>query len=215
MAITVDNVVFPMALAYGTTGGPRYKTELEELESGFDSANSMWDFARHEFDAASAIVDQASLSALLKFFHARRGRSRGFLFTDNVDFTTAANGKDDPTKTDQELGIGDGSIANYQFIKVYSDAGNSVTRILTRPQSGTVLLAVDGVLKTEGTHFTMDYTLGIVTFGGSYIPVAGEVISGGCKFYVPVRFDTDFLETSLETYNRFRTATVPLIEVRE
>lgn len=45
------------------------------------------------------------------------------------------------------------------------------------------------------------------------IPQSGELVQAGFEFDVPVRFDTDVLETSFETYN-LGTANVPLVEIR-
>ncbi len=45
------------------------------------------------------------------------------------------------------------------------------------------------------------------------IPQSGELVKAGFEFDVPVRFDTDVLETSFESYN-LGTANVPLVEIR-
>ena len=52
---------------------------------------------------------------------------------------------------------------------------------------------------------------GLITFGVA--PGLGEVITADFDFYVPVRFDTDFLDINLEMYQH-GTAEVNLVELR-
>ena len=48
-----------------------------------------------------------------------------------------------------------------------------MTRAIQLPVAGTVEISVAGVLKTETTHYTVDYSTGVVTFTGGNIPAAG------------------------------------------
>jgi len=212
--MTIDAIDFPASLAHGTSGGPRYKTSVTGLDSGHERRNRNWLRARYEFDAAPSVSQQAALNTLLAFFHGCGGRAIGFLFKDRTDFTSAADNRSAPAKTDQTIGTGDGAIANLDFIKTYSNGVSSSTRRIFRVVSGSVLVAVDGTLKTEGTHYTVDYINGVVTFLAGNIPTLGQVITAGFEFRIPVRFDTDYLETALTSYTIHQTATVPIVEVK-
>ena len=45
-------------------------------------------------------------------------------------------------------------------------------------------------------------------------PASGQAVTAGFHFDTPVRFDTDRMETTLESFEAGRMAAVPLIEVR-
>lgn len=211
----IDAVDFPANLAYGSSSGPRYSTAVERLGSGFERRNRNWARAVYEFDAAPSITQQDALNTLVAFFHGCGGRATGFLFKDRSDFTSAANNVGATSATNQAIGTGDGVTANFQLIKTYSNGVSSSTRKISRPVSGTVKIAVAAVVKTITTHFTVDTTTGIITFTAGNIPTAGQAVTAGFEFRIPARFDTDFLETAIQTYTIYHTAAVPIIEVRE
>jgi uncharacterized protein (TIGR02217 family) len=82
-----------------------------------------------------------------------------------------------------------------------------------KPVSGTVLIAVAGVTKTETTHYTVNYTTGVVTFTGGNIPTAGQAITAGFQFDVPVCFDQDVHQYTWKDFAS-GTAQVPLVELK-
>ena len=70
-------------------------------------------------------------------------------------------------------------------------------------------VAVGGV---EAADFTVDEATGVMTLASA--PTAGVVVTAGFAFDTPVRFDSDRIETTLESFEAGRMAAVPLIEVR-
>lgn len=52
--------------------------------------------------------------------------------------------------------------------------------------AGTVKIGVGGSLVTTG--FAVDYNTGLVTF----VSAPGGVVTGGCEFDIPVRFEVDY-----------------------
>ena len=102
--------------------------------------------------------------------------------------------------------------SDFQLIKNYI-AGLTQVRDITKPVTGTVLIAVDSVLKTETTDYTIDYTTGIITFLDTKLPLIGEIVTAGYEFDVPCRFDTDQLNITFDAYSIGSTS-VPIIEVR-
>ena len=70
-------------------------------------------------------------------------------------------------------------------------------------------VAVGGV---ETSGFTLDAATGRVTLATA--PGVGVPVTAGFLFDTPVRFDTDRIETTLESFEAGRMAAVPLIEVR-
>ena len=85
---------------------------------------------------------------------------------------------------------------------------------ISKPVSGTVLVALDGVAQTETTDFIVDPTTGIVTFVPGREPASGVQVTVGFEFDVPVRFDTDELKIDLTTFEAGQIQNIPVVEIR-
>lgn len=206
-------IVFPTDISYGSRGGPGYSTTIEINSAGIETRNQNWSYPRHEWDVAYGINTQAKLENLISFFHVAAGRANTFLFKDWLDYKSTTLMSSTVSATDQTIGTGDGAEDEFQLVKVYTQSGYSRTRNIYKPVTGSVRVAVDGVEKTVSVDFGCSTTTGIVTFAAGSIPTAGQVITAGFEFYVPVRFDTDVISIALEEYNTAR-ASVPLVEVK-
>jgi uncharacterized protein (TIGR02217 family) len=53
-----------------------------------------------------------------------------------------------------------------------------------------------------------------VTFLAGHIPIAGQIVTAGFEFDVPVRFDTDKLEVNVQSFLHGSIPAIPLIEIR-
>ncbi|MBN9267273.1 MAG: DUF2460 domain-containing protein, partial [Hyphomicrobium sp.] len=80
--------------------------------------------------------------------------------------------------------------------------------------AGSVLVAVGGEPVIVGTYVTVDPTTGTLSFASEHIPADGAVITAGFEFDVPVRFDTDKLEVSLQGFSHGAIPSIPIVEVR-
>jgi uncharacterized protein (TIGR02217 family) len=60
--------------------------------------------------------------------------------------------------------------------------------------------------------YTVDHTTGLLTFSAP--PVSGTSISAGFEFDVPVRFDTDMLDVTLDIERLGSITSIPLLEIR-
>ena len=96
----------------------------------------------------------------------------------------------------------------------------SYTHPIKAPVSGSVLVAVDGVAKTEGADFTVDYNSGVVTF--TVAPGIGLAVTAGCKYDIWARFKNDELSVQHLIYIEddatrqvSQTGEIELIEVLE
>ena len=76
--------------------------------------------------------------------------------------------------------------------------------------AGTVSLALNGI--TQITGWTINTTTGVVTFAAA--PAPGTAITAGFEFDVPVRFDTDTLDVTLDFERLGSITSIPLLEVR-
>ena len=98
------------------------------------------------------------------------------------------------------------------MIKTYASGGFSYVRPIVKPVLGTVKLGLDQDDMREGVDFEVDLNSGRVTFA---IPPAEQVeITAGYEFDVPVRFDTDKIQTSVASFQAGDVPNVPVVEVR-
>ncbi len=205
-----DDVRFPLDIGRRASVAPTFSTQTIEAQSGHEQRSSDWADARMQFDAGPGVRSDADLASLIAFFRARRGAARGFRFTDPYDHSSAPF--DMPVSAiDQRIGTGDGTTTRFELVKHYGDGDDPQTRRITRPVAGSVRVAVDGVEPTPGAWEMGE--LGAVLFDDP--PPAGSIVTAGYLFDVPVRFATDSIEISAETWAAGEVPSVPLVEVRE
>jgi uncharacterized protein (TIGR02217 family) len=206
--MTFHEVRLPARLAFGSTGGVERRTEVVMLGSGFERRSTPWAGGRRRYLIGAHLRSLDDMAALTAFFEARRGRLYGFRFRDFGDFKSG-NPSRPIEPTDQTLGTGDGSRTGFPLVKLYGDGPDPWSRRIAKPVEGSVRLAVDGV---EVTAFSTDSTTGVVTLAQA--PPAGATVTAGFEFDTPVRFDTDRIEVTLESFEAGRVAAAPLIEIR-
>lgn len=212
MADAFHEIRFPLDIALGSSGGPERRTDIVTLASGHERRNARWTHSRRRYDAGYGIKTVNELHAVLGFFEERRGMLTGFRWRDRTDFKSCAPA-DTPSALDQIIGIGDGVTAAFQLKKRYGAAFAPYDRPILKPVAGTVLLAVNGSAKLLGTHADLDATSGLISFRPSFIPAAGETVSAGFEFDVPVRFDTDRLDIDLSAFTAGAIPKIPLVEI--
>lgn len=207
--MSFHSVLFPLDISYGSSGGPQYSTDIAEMISGFEQRNINWSAARLRYNVAYGVRTETQLEALLSFFRARQGRAYGFRFRDWTDYKSCAVAAT-PAPTDQLIGTGTGAQTTFQLIKNYTSGSTTASRTITKPTSGTVRVAVQNVELTSG--WSVDVETGLITFTSA--PGAGLSVKAGYEFHTPMRFDTDYLPLSLDSYGVGSAADVPLVEVR-
>jgi uncharacterized protein (TIGR02217 family) len=207
--MSFHSVLFPLDISYGSSGGPQYSTDIAEMISGFEQRNINWSAARLRYNVAYGVRTEAQLEALLSFFRARQGRAFGFRFRDWTDYKSCPNAAT-PAPTDQLIGTGTGAQTVFQLIKNYTSGSTTASRSITKPASGTVRVAVQNVELTSG--WSVDVETGLITFTSA--PGAGLSVKTGYEFHTPMRFDTDYLPLSLDSYGVGSAGDVPLVEVR-
>ncbi|MGL4635980.1 MAG: phage distal tail protein, Rcc01695 family [Beijerinckiaceae bacterium] len=204
-------VRFPVESGLRSKGGPERRTDIVTLGSGREERNARWAHARRRYDAGYGVRSLASLSAVVAFFEERRGRLYGFRFKDRTDFRSSSGAS--ISGSDQLIGTGTGTQASFALIKTYGSGFAPYARTITKPVAGSLLVMVAGVAKLPGTHCDVDITTGIVTFRSGHIPTAGQAVTAGFEFDVPVRFDTDRLDIDLASFDAGEIPSIPLIEI--
>lgn len=206
----IETPRYPDNIGYGSQFKTKWNTSVVETGSGHEVRNRNWSSSRKRYDVAYGVRSQSDLYIVLEFFEVVGGRADGFRFKDWSDFKSVSP-LVDVASDDQQFGTGDGAETEFQLTKTYTKGSGTYTRTINKPVSGTVLIEVNGVLQTETTHYTIDYTTGIVTFNSA--PTNTHEIKWGGEFDVPVRHDTDELETDIDGYDS-GNASIPLVEIR-
>ena len=191
---------FPTDIAYGSSGGPEYSTDVVIMQSGYEQRNSNWSQARIRYNVATGVRTQTQLDTLIAFFRARKGRADGFRFKDWTDFRA----------TGQFIGTGNGTATSFQLNKTYISGSITETRTIQKPVAGTVAVYLNGVLQSSG--YSVNSTTGLLTFTSA--PANAVTIAADFEFDIPARFDTDRISATLETYGASSLEEIPVIEIR-
>ena len=187
-------VQFPTDISYGATGGPMFLTDVVTTVSGHEQRNSKWSQARARYNVASGVKTEAQWQSLIAFFRARRGKAVGFRFKDWSDYQAI----NQPLQS-----LGDDE---YQMVKRYVSGAVVAERIITKPVVGTVKLYRNSLLQVSG--WSVDTATGIIT------TALTGTLTVDYEFDVPVRFDTDELALSMDSFDAGSWNNIPLIEVR-
>ena len=205
-----EEVKLPARLAFGSTGGVERRTAITTLASGFERRSSPWAHGRRRWLVGGAIRRLEDAQALVAFFEARRGRLTGFRFEDFADAASCASGHAISAQ-DQALGVGDGAQRLFPLLKRYGEGASAYLRPISKPVAGSLRVAVAGVELASG-GFAVDAATGLVTLVAA--PAMGAAVTAGFRFDVPVRFDADRIDVTLEGFEAGRVTAVPLVEVR-
>jgi len=209
--MSFHDIRFPAALSFGSAGGPERRTEVVTLANGFEERNTPWSHSRRRYDAGTGLRALDDIITLIAFFEARRGRMHAFRWKDWSDCTSCPL-SGPMAYDDQTIATGDGAAVEFQLTKTYAPGAYEYIRPVTKPVAGSVRVGVDGAELSEGSDFTVDAITGKVTFASA--PANGAPVTAGYEFDVPVRFDTDWIQASVASFQAGEVPNVPVVEVR-
>jgi uncharacterized protein (TIGR02217 family) len=206
-----DDARFPFELGRGISGGPSFKTVVQESADGGEFRISKWQRPKRHYNIATAVDTPDDFRKVMRFYRRMRGSHSGFRLHDPFDWSTHPNHMQEPNPDNQShrqlIGAGDGATTSYQLCKRYRcgagawNAGNTVERVrpITRPTQPydatgptgdahhVEAVFVDGALQSGGYS--------IIAAGGELLfdsaPAVGTQIEWCGTFAVPVRFDQD------------------------
>lgn len=209
--MSFHEVRFPASLSFGSIGGPERRTDVVTLANGFEERNTPWAHARRRYDAGLGMRSLDDIQTLISFFEARRGQLYDFRWKDWSDYKTCPAAAE-PDFRDQVIATADGAATVFPLVKQYRSGAFSYARPIAKPVAGTVRLGVEQDELQEGVDYAVDVTTGVVTF--TQPPPAGAEVLAGFEFDVPVRFDTDRIQTSVASFQAGDAPNVPVVEVR-
>ena len=201
---------FPDNISRGARGGPERRTQVVDLASGDEERNASWAHSRRRYDVAYGIRRADDLAVVVAFFEARNGRLYGFRYKDWADYKSSLPSQA-ITATDQQIAIGNGTASAFPLAKRYTSGAQSWIRTIAKPVAGAVRIALGTVEQMSG--WTLDANTGIVTL--TTLPGGGVIIRAGFDFDVPVRFDTDMIDVTLDIERLGSITSIPLLEIRK
>lgn len=209
--MTFHEVRFPANLSFGSLGGPERRTDVVTLANGYEERNTPWAHSRRRYDAGVGMRSLDDIETLIAFFEARQGQVYGFRWKDWSDFKSAKASLD-VAFDDQQIGLGDGARDVFQLTKTYRSGPFSYARPIAKPVAGSVRVGIAQDELQEGVDYEVDVATGEVVF--AHPPDVDLEIFAGFEFDVPVRFDTDTIQTSVASFRAGDVPNVPVVELR-
>lgn len=189
---------FPDSISFNSSTILEFNTTIITSKNGKEYRNVNWNNNKMKFNIVNGIKTKTELDEVIKFFRNVKGKAYGFRFKDWTDFSA----------TNQQIGIGNGETKEFQLIKTYTINGNTYTRKIKKPVISTIKVFLDGV---ETNDFSVDLTSGLITF--EVAPSDTTIITANFEFDVPVRFNNDLLEVSLNSLSSGKINNLELIEI--
>ena len=202
---------FPTNLSFGSVGGPERRTDIVTLSNGYEERNTPWAHSRRRYDAGMGLRSLDDVATLVAFFEAREGQLHAFRWKDWADYKSCAP-LSDPASADQLVFIGDEVTSVVPLTKTYQSGPHLYVRPIAKPVEGTVRVAMGGDELQETIDYTVNFSTGEIIF--AHPPDLGAEVRAGFEFDVPVRFDTDAIQTSVSSFRAGDTPSVPIVEVR-
>jgi uncharacterized protein (TIGR02217 family) len=198
------NIRLPDDISYGAVGGPEFSTNITTLNNGCEHRNINWNYPRHLYNISYDILNKSMIKSLLDFFLIAQGKAHSFRFRDWLDYETKS-----------EL-ITQSSINNdkktFQINKTYKINDLTFTRKITKLVNGSVkIFNKDKKTLVENTDYTINYSSGLIILKN----LVTEDLFADFEFDVPVRFDHDHCELTINKIALYSWKGIKLIEVME
>lgn len=156
----IETPRFPDTVFRGAVRSQRFSTDITVYGSGYESRNKNWLYPLHSFQIPWK-HDSATIRVIQNWHKAAFGAGDGFRAKDLDDYKSTDAMSTAIANTDQVLGTGDGTTAVFQLYKSYTIGANTLTRKITKPVTGTTIIAIAGV---SDTNWSIDTTTGAITF---------------------------------------------------
>lgn len=182
-------------VAHGFEAVPMYKTLIVEMDNGKEVRNVDWTRAKRRYTALYQNFKPDEFDLLNDAFHACFGSAYGFRFKDWMDYKVTLGSIGTTPGTNQ---------TPVQLTKVYTFAGQSNTRDIKKPVTGTVTVYQDdGAGNFVAKAGAIDTTTGLFTPTTNW--VAARALKATFEFDVPVRFRSDELPASYDDLEAINT----------
>lgn len=188
---------FPESISFNSSSILEFNTSIITTKNGSEQRNINWSSNKMKFNIINGIKTKKELEEIIAFFRNTKGRAYAFRFKDWSDYSAE----------NQLIGIGDGEKKDFQLIKNYTINGNHYIRKITKPVISTIKIFINETITED---LKIDLTTGIITFNEA--PSMDTKINASFEFDIPVRFDSDILEITMDTINSGKIKDITLIE---
>lgn len=190
---------FPESIAFNSSSILEFNTTIIKAKNGYEQRNINWNSNKMKFNIINGIKTKAELDELITFFRNVKGAGYGFRFKDFTDYQAE----------NQYIGVGNGEIKEFQLIKAYRISDNIVYyRKITKPVISTVRVFINDI---ESKDFNIDLTTGLITL--NTVPEIDSTIKASFEFDVPVRFENDIMEITMNSINSGNVKEIILTEI--
>lgn len=203
-------ILFPTNVSLGAIGGTGWSTRVVVTDGGNEYRQQLWGYSRGKWTVGHNLRTAAEWAQLITFHRLAAGKTLGFRFLDWSDYTDGGGGS-----------VTYNASVQLQLMKLYAQidiiSGDPWIneRLISKPVPGTIQLFLNAVPHTLGAGGSIDYTTGVITLGsGDPPPGVGAIYTWTGQFHVPVRFDTDTPEISMDLPTAAGWKGIPLIELR-
>ena len=223
MAIVFDEVFLSEDYTAVAQGGPLFSTRIiRNPTTGMEQRNidrydSQW---KGLIDTTKLTTDQ--IDDLHIFFQARYGKARGFRFQPPYSYSVELEVFAGPGGTQ----IPNGTLKIFKLYVSYVSGGVSNAKRIVKPVVGT-LYNMDGTTRSvsdfkiyfnsgagdvlQASGYTIDNTTGIITF--TTAPPTGTYIKWSGRFDLPVNFETDHFNPTVQPPRLSQASGLGLLEI--
>jgi uncharacterized protein (TIGR02217 family) len=195
--------------------GFRWATERVRYYNGQVQSNQLLDRPIRFWSMPWEWLTTTSRSKMIELFNRASGMTRTFLLKDWIDYLC--------TLTDWSFTAVGGETTTQLGKSYYVGETETWTEDKTRIVPSTIYaptVKIDAAVKTEGTHFTLDDSTGIINWAAGTSPngalTIGQVVTADYQFYFPVQFDFDEMVESEHQHGFYAIDNgIELIEVVE
>lgn len=190
---------FPESIAFNSSSILEFNTTIIKAKNGYEQRNINWNSNKMKFNIINGIKTKTELDELITFFRNVKGAGYGFRFKDFTDYQAE----------NQYIGVGNGETKEFQLIKAYRVSDNIVYyRKITKPVISTVRVFINDI---ESKDFNIDLTTGLITLNTT--PEIDSTIKASFEFDVPVRFENDIMEITMNSINSGNVKEIILAEI--
>lgn len=190
---------FPESIAFNSSSILEFNTTIIKAKNGYEQRNINWNSNKMKFNIINGIKTKTELDELITFFRNVKGAGYGFRFKDFTDYQAE----------NQYIGVGNGETKEFQLIKAYRVSDNIVYyRKITKPVISTVRVFINDI---ESKDFNIDLTTGLITLNTA--PEIDSTIKASFEFDVPVRFENDIMEITMNSINSGNVKEIILTEI--
>lgn len=163
-------------IQYGSSWTDDYSVNIVNTSGGQEYRELLHVFPIRKFDVTFMMDNVNMWQNLVNVYHRAHGKYAGFRARCLDEYTSNINGTSAPTAVDQTAYRISAGV--YQLRKYYGTEKAAGTvgysyRNIKKPVSGTVLVALNGVVPTAAGAWSVNTTTGIVTFGSKTISITG------------------------------------------